>query len=60
MQHKYCFEAVDRTLQDILETNKLFSGIPVVFSRDFAQILLVMLDGGRADIVNACLQRSPL
>ena len=60
MQHKYCFKAVDRTLQDIIETNKLFSGILVIFSRDFAQILLVILDRGRANIINACLQRSPL
>jgi hypothetical protein len=31
-QHRYCFEAVDRTLKDICKSSKWFGGIPVVFA----------------------------
>ena len=59
MQHKYCFEAVHRTLQDLLSTDDhVFGGIPVILSGDFAQILPVIRKGNRAAIVSACLQRS--
>jgi hypothetical protein len=30
-QHRYCFEAVDRTLKDIRQSEEWFGGIPVVF-----------------------------
>jgi len=33
-QNRYCFEAVDRTLQDILKNDQWFGGIPVVFAGD--------------------------
>ena len=44
MQHKYCFEAVNRTLNDICGTtgNCLFGNIPMVLGGDFAQILPVL------------------
>ena len=59
MQHKYCFEAVHRTLTDIPSNDRsLFGGAPTVFGDDFAQILPVVPRGSRADVVNACLQRS--
>lgn len=38
MQNKHCFEAVHRTLYDLLGNNSLFEGIPIVFGGDFAQI----------------------
>ncbi len=28
MQHRYCFEAVDRMLQDIQSDGRLFGGLP--------------------------------
>jgi hypothetical protein len=31
-QNRYCFEAVDRTLQDIRKNSEWFGGIPVVFA----------------------------
>ena len=31
-QHRYCFEAVDRTLKDILQNDHCFGGITVVFA----------------------------
>ena len=59
MQHKYCFEAVHRMLSDICSNDRsLFGGIPTVFGGDFAQILPVIKRGSRAQIVDACLQRS--
>ena len=58
MQHKFCFEAVHRTLTDICSNDSLFGGVPTLFGGDFAQILPVVPRGSRADIVNACLQRS--
>jgi hypothetical protein len=60
MQHRHCFEAVDRTLRDIRENDVLFGGIPTLFGGDFAQILPVVRRGKRPQIVEACLQRSPI
>ena len=31
-QHRYCFEAVDRTLRDLHKSEEWFGGIPVVFA----------------------------
>ena len=58
MQHKYCFEAVHRTLMDVRADNALFSGLPIMLSGDFAQILPVVQRGNWAAIVNTCLQQS--
>ena len=33
-QHRYCFEAVDRTLRDLRKNNTWFGGTPVVFAGD--------------------------
>ena len=59
MQHKHCFEAVHRTLTDIYSNDhSLFSGVPTLFSGDFAQILPLIPRGKRTNIVNAYLQKS--
>lgn len=60
MQHKFCFEVVHRLLTDLRGTTDgvLFGGVPVILGGDFAQILPVVVNGSRADIVSACLQRS--
>ena len=61
MQHKHCFEAVDRTLRDLRSRHDLlFGGVPVVLGGDFAQTLPIILRGSRGDIVRACLQSSPI
>jgi hypothetical protein len=60
MQHKHCFEAVDRHLRDIRDCDKLFGGIPVLLGGDFAQILPVVKRGDQARIVLACLRKSAL
>ena len=59
MAHRYCFEALDKTLNDIMcmsnFDNVLFGRKVVVFRGDFRQIVLVILGGSRSDIVHACL-----
>ena len=60
MQHRHIHEAVDRTFQDVRGSNKPFGGLSVVFGGDFQQILPVIVKGSRAQIVNACMQRSTL
>ncbi|KAF6148022.1 hypothetical protein GIB67_024197 [Kingdonia uniflora] len=58
MQHKYCVEAVDRSLRDALGNGRPFGGITVGLRGDFRQILPVVPKGVRKDIVSASLRRS--
>ena len=60
MQHKYCFEAVSRTLNDLCGTgpDSLFGNIPILLGSDFAQILPVVRRGNRSQTVAACIQKS--
>ena len=60
MQHRFCVEAVDRTLQDILDNKKPFGGITVVLGGDFRQILPVIPKAVREQIIGASLRRSML
>jgi PIF1-like helicase len=60
MTHRHCFEALDRTFQDIRNCRKRFGGLTMIFGGDFQQILPVVPKGSRADIVDACLQKSYL
>ncbi|XP_023731646.2 uncharacterized protein LOC111879418 [Lactuca sativa] len=61
MVHKHAFEALDRTLKDLLRCgNSTISNIPfggkvIVFGRNFRQILPVVPGGSRQNIVNASL-----
>ncbi|KAI3687642.1 hypothetical protein L1987_81342 [Smallanthus sonchifolius] len=64
MIHKHAFEALDRTMKDILMSDEknnskmMFGGKVVVFGGDFRQILPVIPNGSRNEIVNACLSSS--
>ena len=60
MQHRYAAEAIDRLLQDIKGSDRLFGGVTVVFGGDFQQILPVIVKGSRPQIVGACIQRSSI
>ncbi|KAH9623624.1 hypothetical protein KSS87_008599 [Heliosperma pusillum] len=59
MTHKHCFEALDRSLRDIMRFSENvnhdqpFGGKFVVFDGDFRQILPVVPKGNKADIVHA-------
>jgi ATP-dependent DNA helicase PIF1 len=64
MMHMHVFEAVNRSLQDIMAVINPafkflpFSGLVVVFGGDFRQILPVVLRGTRGDVVGVALNRS--
>ena len=60
MQNRYCMEAVDHSMKDVLDNNRPFGGIVVLWGGDFRQILPVVEKGNREDIVLACIQRSYL
>eukprot|EP00268_Persea_americana_P000622 TRINITY_DN1019_c0_g1_i10.p1 TRINITY_DN1019_c0_g1~~TRINITY_DN1019_c0_g1_i10.p1 ORF type:complete len:370 (+),score=41.72 TRINITY_DN1019_c0_g1_i10:613-1722(+) len=61
MTHRHAFDALDRTLKDILSfvcdntDNKIFGGLTVALGRDFRQILPVVYKGGREQIVDTSL-----
>ncbi|KAD5803352.1 hypothetical protein E3N88_14712 [Mikania micrantha] len=64
MVHKHAFEALDRTMRDILlphestNTGVPFGGKTIVFCGDFRQILPVIKNGTRQEIVNGSLSSS--
>nr|XP_043624130.1 uncharacterized protein LOC122595729 [Erigeron canadensis] len=64
MIHKHCFEALDRTMRDILRStqpnseHQVFGGKVILFGGDFRQILPVIPHGSRSNIVNASLNSS--
>jgi len=58
MQHKFTFEAVDRTLRDLTHVDRPFGGKVVVMGGDFRQVLPVIPRASRAQIVEASLNRS--
>ncbi|KAF7831674.1 hypothetical protein G2W53_014007 [Senna tora] len=66
MAHRFCFEALDRSLRDIIGNhnnacyNKPLGGKVVVFGGDFRQILPVIPIGSREDIVMTSLNSSYL
>jgi ATP-dependent DNA helicase PIF1 len=61
MMHKHCFEAVDRTLKDIMKEKRYpFGGKVVVLGGDFRQILPVIPKGTRYEIVQSTINSSHL
>ena len=60
MQHRYCVEAVNRTLQDVCDNQKPFGGITVVFAGDFRQIILIIPKRVHEQTIGASLRGSVL
>ena len=64
MTHRHAFEALDRSLRDVMRLNNpdnaelQFGGMTVVFGGDFRHILPVIPKGSRQDVVNASISRS--
>ncbi|PIA34361.1 hypothetical protein AQUCO_03800159v1 [Aquilegia coerulea] len=56
MQHRFCVEAVDRTLRDIREIKEPFGGVTVVLGGDFKQTLHVITKGTRQEIIGTNLK----
>ncbi|XP_024004882.1 uncharacterized protein LOC112082028 [Eutrema salsugineum] len=60
MMSRDCYETLDRTLRDILKCDKPFGGKVIVFGGDFRQILPVIPNAGKTEILMATLNSSPL
>lgn len=66
MTHRKCFEAVDRTLRDVLSVANPdladipFGGVVMVLGGDLRQILPVVEGGTRPQIIDAAITNSPL
>jgi ATP-dependent DNA helicase PIF1 len=66
MMHRWCFEAVDRSMRDIMSKNdplnefRPFGGMTVVLGGDFRQILPVVRKGSRQDIIDASINSSKI
>ncbi|CDF36554.1 unnamed protein product [Chondrus crispus] len=60
MCYRNCIETVDRSLRDLMQTDRPFGGKFLVLARDFRQILPVVPGGSRGQIVSACVKSSPL
>lgn len=66
MTHKYAFEALDRSLRDIMfctdqnSYTKPFGGKTVLLGGDFRQTLPIIPQGSRQDSVSAAINRSYL
>jgi ATP-dependent DNA helicase PIF1 len=62
MAHRYCFEAHDATLKDIMSSydnsESVFGGKVVVFGGNFRQILPIVPRGTRSDIVHSSINAS--
>ena len=60
MQHRHCFEAVDRLYRDICRRDVPFGGKVILFGGDPRQILPVVPRGSPSHIIAACIVSSPL
>ena len=60
MAHKGGLEALNRSLRDICNCEKLFGGLTVLICGDFQQILPVVKIGTPADELKACVKSSYL
>ncbi|KAM0861062.1 hypothetical protein ACQ4PT_046137 [Festuca glaucescens] len=66
MTHRKCFEALDRSLRDVLSADdplladEPFGGKVVVLGGDLRQILPVIEGGTRSQVVDAAITNSPL
>ena len=58
MCHKFNFEALDKSLKDIMHNYRPFRGKIIVFGRNFRQILPAVPSGNHSDIVHATLNAS--
>jgi hypothetical protein len=60
MTNKLAFEAMDRTLHDLIDRDEPFGGIVFVMSGDFCQVLLIIPRGSHVDIIFASIKNSYL
>ena len=56
----HAFDAIDRALRDITQSDVPFGGKLIVLGGDFRQVLPVVPHAGPAEILEHCVKRSPL
>lgn len=60
MTHRYCVEALDRTLKDLMRNDLLFGGKTILFSGDWRQTGPIVKFGSPTDTVDAAVISSHL
>ncbi|XP_056685561.1 uncharacterized protein [Spinacia oleracea] len=60
MTHRYQFEAADRSLKDLMGNDLPFGGKIIVFGGDLRQVLPVVRNGTRAQMIDASFVRSSM
>ncbi|XP_056698164.1 uncharacterized protein [Spinacia oleracea] len=60
MTHRYQFKVVDRSLKDLMGNDLPFGGKIILFGGDFRQVLPVVRNGTRAQMIEASFVRSPM
>lgn len=60
MTHRYCVEALNRTLQDLMKNDKIFGGKTISFSGDWRRTGPIVKHGSPTDTVDAALISSSL
>jgi hypothetical protein len=60
MTHRKAFEALDTTLRDITGVEMPFGGKVMILGGDFRQVLPVVPRGSKAQMIDACIVKSPL
>ena len=60
MLDRYLLEALERTLRDLIDTDRPFGGKTLILAGDFGQCLPVVKGASRSDTVKRCINQSPL
>jgi len=60
MTNRFCLEALDRSLKDVLGCDAPFGGKVMIMGGDFRQVLSVVQKGNKAQMIYACIIRSYL
>nr|XP_023888078.1 uncharacterized protein LOC112000214 [Quercus suber] len=60
MVNRRALESLDRTFKDIMEENLPFGGKVLILGEDFRQVLSVVPKGIKAEMIDACIVKSPL
>ncbi|PIA35178.1 hypothetical protein AQUCO_03600084v1 [Aquilegia coerulea] len=60
MSHRFTFECLDRSLQDVTDIQLPFGGKVIVLGGDFRQVLPIVRHGTVAQTINACITSSSL
>ncbi|XP_050277829.1 uncharacterized protein LOC126719302 [Quercus robur] len=60
MVNRRALESLDRTFRDIMEVNLPFGGKVLILGGDFRQVLPIVPKGTKAEMIDACIVKSPL